>query len=170
MPVFSVDGREPVVADSAWVATSATVVGDVTLDESVGIWYGSVLRADLEAISVGPRSNIQDGSVLHADPEFPVSIGAGVSVGHRAVLHGCTVEDDVLVGMGAIVLNGALVGRGSLVGAGALIPQGATIPPDSLVLGSPGRVVRSTTEDERARIVHNARHYEELLAVHRAAG
>src|ERR687893_1272122 len=125
----------PVVAASAWLAPGATLIGDVHLHDDASIWYSTVLRADGDRIDIGSGSNIQDGSVVHADPGFPVTIGAGVSVGHRAVLHGCTIGDDVLVGMGAVVLNGARVGAGTLIAAGAVILEGAEIPPGSLVAG-----------------------------------
>ncbi len=158
--------RVPDVAGTAWVADAATVVGSVTLGEHVGVFYGTVLRGDMQPITVGDRSNLQDGVVVHTDPGFPVTVGTGVSVGHNAVLHGCTVEDDVLVGMGATVLNGARVGAGSLVGANALVPEGAQIPPGSLVVGVPAKVRRELTEEERQHIRSNADAYVELTRSH----
>ncbi len=157
----------PQIDDTAWVAPNATVIGRVRLGAEVGIWYSAVLRGDLEDITVGPRTNIQDGCVLHADPGFPLTVGAGVSVGHNAILHGCTVGDDVLVGMGATVLNGAVIGEGSLIAANALIPEGAQIPPGSLVAGVPGKVRRELGEAELERIRLNATVYLHNLAVHR---
>ena len=136
--IIPIDGRTPEVDAQAWVAPTAVLAGAVTLGAQVGVWYGTVVRADTETITIGPRSNLQDGVVVHADPGFAVTVGAGVSVGHRAVLHGCTVGDDVLVGMGAVVLNGARVGAGTLIAAGAVILEGAEIPPGSLVAGLPG--------------------------------
>ncbi|MCM6773485.1 gamma carbonic anhydrase family protein [Nocardia sp. CDC159] len=157
----------PRIDESAWIAPSATVIGRVTLGEQVGIWYGAVLRGDIEDISVGARSNIQDGCVLHADPGFPLTVGTGVSVGHNAILHGCTIGDDVLIGMGATVLNGAVIGSGSLIAANALIPENARIPPGSLVAGVPGKVRRELGEAERERIKLNAAVYVHSIATHR---
>lgn len=169
MVLLSVGGRQPDIDPASWVAPSATVAGDVTLGAGSSLWYSVVARADAESVRVGVSTNIQDGCVLHADPGFPLVVGDRVSVGHRAVLHGCTVEDDVLVGMGAVVLNGARIGAGSLVGAGALVTQGTVVPPGSLVLGAPASVVRPTTEAERAGIRKNALHYERLAEEHRGA-
>ncbi len=157
----------PQIDDSAWVAPNATVIGRVRLDAQVGIWYSAVLRGDLEDIGVGERTNIQDGCVLHADPGFPLTVGAGVSVGHNAILHGCTIGDDVLVGMGATVLNGAVIGEGSLIAANALIPEGAQIPPRSLVAGVPGKVRRELGDEDVERIRLNAMVYLHNLATHR---
>ena len=167
--LIALGDRRPDVAGSAWVAGSATVVGAVTLGAEVGVFYGAVLRGDLDAIEVGAGSNIQDGCVLHTDPGFPVRVGEGVSVGHRAVLHGCTVADAVLIGMGAVVLNGAVVGEGSLVAAGAVVLEGTVVPPGSLVAGVPGKVRRETTEAEREHIRANGLSYRELSARHAAA-
>ena len=164
-----IDGTAPQVHPQAWVAPTAVLLGRVTLAEHAGVWYCCVLRADLDAITVGARTNIQDGSVVHADPGFPVTLGAGVSVGHRAVLHGCTVEDDVLVGMGAVVLNGARIGAGSLIAAGAVVLEGTQVPAGSLVAGVPGKVRRELGEQERAAILANAEAYVALAGTHRAA-
>jgi carbonic anhydrase/acetyltransferase-like protein (isoleucine patch superfamily) len=163
-------GRSPVVSPSAFVAATATLIGSVTVGAQSSLWYGTVARADLDLITIGERSNLQDGVVLHTDVGFVLSVGSGVSVGHNAILHGCTIEDDVLVGMGAVVMNGAVVGHGSLVGAGALIPAGVVIPPRSLVLGSPGKVRRETSEEEAAGIALNAQVYCDLARQHAAAG
>ena len=162
-------GSRPQVADEAWVAPTAVLAGRVTLAAQASVWYCSVLRADLDTITIGARSNIQDGSVLHADPGFPVTLGAGVSVGHRAVLHGCTISDDVLVGMGAVVLNGARIGAGSLIAAGAVVLEGTEVPPGSLVAGVPGKVRRELGESEREAILRNAEVYVGLAATHAAA-
>ena len=156
----------PHVDESAWGADDATLVGAATLGAEASLWNGAVVRADGDAITVGARSNIQDGCVLHADPGLPCTVGEDVSVGHRAVLHGCTIEDSVLIGMGAVVLNGARVGSGSLVAAGTVILEGTVIPPGSLVAGVPGKVRRETTDDERALISLNAAHYVELARQH----
>lgn len=156
----------PHVDDTAWIAPTATVIGRVTLAADVSVWYGAVLRGDLEEIAVGAQTNIQDGCVLHADPGVPLTVGSGVSVGHNAILHGCTVEDDVLVGMGATVLNGAKIGAGSLIAANALIPEGTEIPPGSLVAGVPGKVRRELSEQERDRIKLNAAVYLHNKSLH----
>jgi carbonic anhydrase/acetyltransferase-like protein (isoleucine patch superfamily) len=152
----------------AFVHPLAFVCGDVTLADGASVWPFAVVRGDNERIVVGADSNVQDGAVLHADPGLPCVLGARVTVGHRAVVHGATVRDDVLVGMGALVLNGAVLGAGSIVGAGAVVREGMVVPPGSLVVGVPGRVARATTEEERARIARTAAAYVRLQARHRA--
>jgi carbonic anhydrase/acetyltransferase-like protein (isoleucine patch superfamily) len=154
-----------------YVAPSAAVIGSVILQPEASIWFNAVVRGDNEPITVGPMSNVQDGAILHADPGYPLLIGAAVTVGHQAMLHGCTIGDGTLIGIQAVVLNGAVVGRECIVGAGALITEGRTIPDRSLVVGSPGRVVRLVTDDEAARIregvdvyVRRARLYASELA------
>ncbi|MFD5320993.1 gamma carbonic anhydrase family protein [Streptomyces sp. NPDC127098] len=164
--LIALEGRTPVLAPGAWVAPGATVVGDVHLAEESSVWYGTVVRADTERIEIGPGSNLQDGTVVHADPGFPAILGAGVSVGHRAVVHGAVVEDDVLVGMGSVLLNGVRVGRGSLIAAGAVLLEGTEIPPGSLVAGVPGKVRRQLTEEDVARIRANADHYRAYARRH----
>ncbi|MFP3466648.1 gamma carbonic anhydrase family protein [Leifsonia sp. SIMBA_070] len=163
------EGRTPQVDEDAWVAPTATVVGDVTLGRGASVWYGAVVRADNAPIVIGPDSNLQDNVSAHVDPDFPLTVGARVSVGHNAVLHGCTVEDDVLIGMSATVLNGARIGAGSLVAAGAVVTQGAVIPPRSLVAGVPAKVRRELTDEEVAGIGRNAAVYLDKTAEHRAA-
>lgn len=158
----------PIVSSAAWVAPGATLVGPVSLAAESSIWFGAVLRADGDTISVGERSNIQDGCVLHTDPGFPVFVGARVSVGHRAVLHGCRIEDDVLVGMGAVVLNGVRVGSGSLLAAGTVLLEGTDVPERSLVAGVPGKVRRQLTDDEVDRVRGNARAYVARLDTYRS--
>lgn len=158
----------PVVAASAFVHPGASLCGRVTVGAAASIWCGVVIRGDNESISIGPDSNIQDLTMVHADPGVPTTVGARVTVGHRAILHGCRVHDDVLIGMGAILLNGSEIGSGSIVGAGALVPEGVVIPPDSLVLGVPGRVVRATTAAERARIAGSSQTYQRLAEAHRS--
>lgn len=167
--LLRIGDRCPDVDATAWVAPSATVVGSVTVGARASIWYAATLRADHTSITVGERSNIQDGCALHIDTEHALTIGAGVSVGHNAVLHGCTVEDDSLIGMGAVVLNGAVIGAGSLVAAGAVVAQNVVIPPGSLVAGVPGRVRRELSEEERDRLRANAAAYVELAGVHARA-
>lgn len=167
--IIKVSGFTPEIDDTAWIAPNATVIGRVRLGAEVGVWYSAVLRGDLEQISIGARTNIQDGCVLHADPGFALTVGAGVSVGHNAILHGCTIGDDVLVGMGATVLNGAVIGAGSLIAANALIPEGAQIPPGSLVAGVPGKVRRELTPAQQDGIKLNAAVYLHNLTNHRDA-
>ena len=161
MPIHALDGTLPEVPAEGrfWVAPTASVIGKVTLGEGVGIWFGAVLRGDNERIQVGRDTNVQELCVFHTDMGFPLTIGAGCTIGHRAILHGCTLGDNVLVGMGAIVLNGARVGNDCLIAAGALIPEGREIPPGSLVIGMPGKVARPLTPEEIERNRGSARHY-----------
>ena len=165
--ILPIAGRAPELHPDSWVAPNATVIGQVSLHAGASAWYGAILRAEAEVIEIGAGTNIQDGVTIHVDPGFPVRVGAGCSVGHNAVLHGCTVEDNSLVGMGAVVLNGAVVGSGSLIAAGAVVPQGAVIPPGSMVAGVPGKVRRQLSEDEINGIRHNALVYQELVKRHR---
>ncbi|MFE2041191.1 gamma carbonic anhydrase family protein [Streptomyces sp. NPDC059477] len=165
--VTGMGGKEPAIDPTAFVAPTSTVIGDVTIRAGASVWYGAVLRGDAERISVGADSNVQDNCTLHADPGFPVTIGERVSIGHNAVVHGATVEDDCLIGMGATVLNGAVVGEGSLVAAQALVPQGMRIPPGSLVAGVPAKVRRELSEEERQGLTLNGTHYVELGKAHR---
>ncbi|MGP3998886.1 gamma carbonic anhydrase family protein [Streptomyces sp. 8N706] len=166
--IAGVGGKEPKVDPEAFTAPTSVVIGDVAMAAGSSVWYHTVLRADGGPISIGADSNIQDNSTLHVDPGFPLTVGERVSVGHNAVLHGCTVEDDVLVGMGATVLNGAHIGAGSLVAAQALVPQGMRVPPGSLVAGVPAKVKRELTAEEREGIELNAAAYLELAKRHRA--
>jgi carbonic anhydrase/acetyltransferase-like protein (isoleucine patch superfamily) len=159
MAIFELDGVCPTLAESAWVADSAEVIGDVTLGEEVGIWFGVVVRGDTAAIQIGARTNIQDLSVLHADVGMPLTIGAGVTVGHKAMLHGCTIGDDSLIGIGAVVLNGAKIGKGCLVGAGALVTEGKEFPDGSMIIGSPAKVVRMLTPEQLQGLRQSADHY-----------
>lgn len=152
-----------------FVAENATVIGDIALAEGTSVWFGAVLRADKDRIVIGKDSNIQDNCVVHTSDGFPVTVGEEVSVGHGAILHGCTIGSRVLVGMGAIVLNGAKVGDGSILGAGTVVTEGATIPPGSLVLGVPGKVLKQATPEQQAHIVSNARSYRELAEKYRHA-
>ncbi|WP_112469608.1 gamma carbonic anhydrase family protein [Streptomyces triticisoli] len=165
--IAGIGGREPQVDEEAFVAPTATVIGDVSLGAGASVWYGAVLRGDVERIAVGASSNVQDNCTLHADPGFPVGVGERVSIGHNAVVHGATVEDDCLIGMGATVLNGAVIGAGSLVAAQALVPQGMRVPPGSLVAGVPAKVRRELTEEERQGITLNGTMYAELARAHR---
>lgn len=167
--VAAIAGREPAIDPAAYAAPTSVVLGSVTMGAGSSVWYHAVLRGDCESISLGEGSNVQDNSTVHADPGFPAVIGSGVTVGHNAVLHGCVIEDDVLVGMGATVLNGARIGTGSLVAAAALVPQGMQVPPHSLVAGVPAKVRRELTEEERAVVRLNAEHYVALAELHRDA-
>ena len=161
-------GRAPVLGDGVYVSDTAAVVGDVTLGDGASVWFGASLRGDVHWIRIGPGSNVQDNATVHVSRgTHPCDMGAGVTVGHNAVVHGCTIEDDVLVGMGAIVLDGAVVGAGSLVGAGALVTGGTVVPPRSLVLGSPARVVRALSDDEVERNRANAAHYVRMARMYR---
>ncbi len=163
---YRIEQREPALAQGAYVAPGAALIGDVTLEEGASVWFNAVIRADDAPIFVGAGSNIQDGCVLHADPFTPLRIGEGVTVGHMAMLHGCTVGDGSLVGIGAVVLNGARIGKNCLIGARALITEGKEIPDGSLVLGSPGKVVRALSEDELASLPMSAQHYRRRAALY----
>ena len=163
MPTYALDGVSPELpADGTfWVAPDAVLIGRVRLGEAAGVWFGSVLRGDQEPITIGARSNVQELCVFHTDEGFPLTVGAGCTIGHRAILHGCTIGDNCLIGMGAIVLNGAKIGDNSLVGAGALVPEGREIPPGSLVIGMPGKVARPLSEEEIERNRWSSNHYVE---------
>ena len=162
MPVYDLKDWKPKLAPGAWIAPGAVVAGRVELGPDASVWFGAVIRGDMDRVSIGARSNIQDGAVCHQDTDQPLVVGERCTVGHRAVIHGCTLEDDVLVGMGAVILNGARVGRGSLVAAGALVREGMEIPPFSLVVGVPAVIKRSLPEDETlARRERHAAHYVE---------
>ena len=161
MGVFELEGWAPDLpgSDEYWIAPSASVIGRVTLKKNVSVWFGAVVRGDVEVIVIGENSNIQDGSVLHADPGYPLSIGPDVTVGHMAMLHGCEIGSNSLIGIGAVVLNGAKIGRNCLIGARALVTEGKEIPDGSLVVGAPGRVVRALTENEIQGLAASPRHY-----------
>lgn len=160
MALFALDGIAPKLPDSFFfVAPSADVIGKVELEEDVGIWFQAVLRGDNELIRIGQGSNIQDLCVLHTDPGFPLTIGQGCTIGHRAILHGCSIGDYSLIGMGATILNGARIGRHCLIGANALVTEGKEIPDNSLVVGAPGRVIRELDEVERERLHQSSERY-----------
>ena len=171
MALYELDGCQPELAEGAWVAESAQVIGRVSLGEDASVWFNAVVRGDQpEPITIGARSNIQDGSVLHADAGVPLTIGEDVTVGHNVILHGCTIGDGTLIGMGAVVLNGATIGKGCLVGAGALVTEGKAFPDGSLIVGSPAVAKRTLDEAQQARLamgaghyVHNARRYRDGL-------
>ena len=159
MPQYRIAGQQPQVPASAWVAPSADLIGDVQLGEQASIWFGAVVRADNTPIVVGARANIQENAVCHSDPGAPLTIGEGCTVGHQAMLHGCTLGANVLVGMGATILNRAVIGENSLVGAGSLVTEGKTFPPGSLIVGSPARAVRQLDEAAIAGLKLSAAHY-----------
>jgi len=166
MTIYSLGERKPALGHHAWVAPNATLIGDVRLGDDASIWWNAVLRADNDTIAIGAGSNIQDGSVLHADEGVPLTLGERVTVGHMVMLHGCTIGDETLIGIKSVILNKAVIGRHCIIGANSLIPEGKVIPDRSLVMGSPGKVVRQLSDEEVARLrlaaqgyVENARRY-----------
>jgi carbonic anhydrase/acetyltransferase-like protein (isoleucine patch superfamily) len=159
MAIYELDGRKPEVAESAWVADSAQVMGDVALGQGASIWFGAIARGDSDRIVVGAGSNIQDGCVLHADEGLPLVIGERVTVGHQVMLHGCTIGDESLIGIGATVLNRARIGKHCLVGAGSLVTEGKEFPDGSMIMGSPARVVRQLTPEQIEGLRKSAQHY-----------
>jgi len=167
MRMFELDGERPRVAASAWVAPHAVVIGRTTVGEHASVWFNAVIRADNAAISIGEGSNVQDGAVLHTDPGYPLDIGAHVSIGHQAMLHGCTIGAGSLIGIQAIVMNGAVIGRQCLVGAGAVVTEGKVFPDRSLILGSPAKVVRELSEGQIAAVAKNAADYADRAARYR---
>jgi carbonic anhydrase/acetyltransferase-like protein (isoleucine patch superfamily) len=167
MALYELDGMAPKVAASAWVADNAQVMGDVVLGEDSSVWFGATLRGDTETITVGRGSNIQDGSVLHADIGFPMTVGENVTVGHQVMLHGCTIGDGSLIGIGAVVLNGAKIGKHCLVGAGSLVTEGKEFPDGSMILGSPARVTKTLTPEQIEGLRRSAKHYTDNAARYR---
>ena len=161
MAIYELDGSAPRLAESAWVADNAQVMGNVVLGEDSSVWFGTTVRGDTETITIGRGSNIQDGSVLHADVGMPLTIGDRVTVGHQVMLHGCTVGDESLIGIGAIVLNGAKIGKNCLVGAGSLVTEGKEFPDGSMIMGSPAKVVRSLSPEQMEGLRQSAQHYIE---------
>jgi carbonic anhydrase/acetyltransferase-like protein (isoleucine patch superfamily) len=165
--IYQLGDDSPRIATTAWVAENATVVGRVSLAEDSSVWYGCVLRGDNETITVGRNTNVQDGSVLHTDAGVPLTLGANVSVGHLAMLHGCTVGDGTLIGIGSVLLNGSKIGRNCIVGAGALVTEGKEFPDGALIVGRPAKVVRMLTPEQIAHLGRTAEHYVENAARHR---
>lgn len=159
MAIYSLDGVQPQVAATAWVADSAQVIGNVELSADASVWFGVVIRGDTETIRIGEATNIQDGSVLHADFGKPLTIGKQVTVGHKVMLHGCAVGDGSLIGIGAVVLNGARIGRNCIVGAGALVTEGKEFEDGSMILGSPAKAVKMLTPEQQAGLALSAQHY-----------
>ncbi|MDR3499234.1 MAG: gamma carbonic anhydrase family protein [Parvibaculum sp.] len=161
MPIFALGARAPVLPPEGeyWIAPNAQVMGNVRLERNASIWFNAVLRGDNELITIGENSNVQDGSVLHTDPGSPLTIERNVTIGHMVMLHGCTIGEGSLVGIGSIVLNNTRIGKGCLIGANTLIPEGKEIPDNSMVLGAPGRVVKTLTEEQAAALRLSADHY-----------
>ena len=159
MPVYSLGENAPMIAADSWIAPDANVIGKVEIRQGVSVWFGATIRGDNEPIVVGENTNIQDSSILHTDEGIPLTIGADVTVGHRGMLHGCTIGDGSLIGIGSVILNGAVIGKGCLVGAGALITENKVFPDNVLILGSPARVVRTLTPDQAAGLKLSAAHY-----------
>lgn len=170
MPIYRLGERAPQLKEGVWIADTATVIGDVRLGKNVNVWFGAILRGDNDPITIGDNTNVQDGSVLHTDDGVPLDIGANVTIGHKVMLHGCTVGEGSLIGINAVVLNRAVIGKNCLIGANSLIPEGKVIPERSLVCGSPGRIIRELTDHEISRLkasangyVENALRYQEEL-------
>ena len=161
MPAYAIAGRQPLLDPTAWIAPNAVVIGDVRIEANASIWWNAVLRGDNDPITIGENTNIQDGSVLHTDEGVPLILGRDVTVGHMVMLHGCTIGDGTLIGIKSVILNRAVIGKHCLIGANTLITEGKAIPDRSLVMGSPGKVVRELTDDEVARLLTSAQHYVE---------
>ena len=157
--IYDFEKSVPEVHPDSWVASNATLIGKVKLEKNSSIWFNAVLRGDIELISIGENSNIQDGSVLHTDPGYKLNVGKGVTVGHMVMLHGCQISDDTLIGIGSIILNNAKIGKNCIIGANSLITENKIIPDNSIVVGSPGRVLRKVSEEEIKAIHENAKHY-----------
>ena len=158
---YDLEDKKPKNSGENWVAPNATIIGDVTLEKNSSVWFNAVIRGDNENIHVGEGSNVQDGSVLHTDPGCPLRIGKDVTIGHIVMLHGCTIGDNSLIGIGAVILNNAKIGKNWIIGAKALITENKEIPDNSLVVGAPGRVVRKLTDEEIGKITENAKHYQD---------
>ena len=168
MAVYEVDGKTPQVDSTAWIADSAQVMGHVTLGPDASVWFGCVLRGDTESMTIGEGSNIQDLTVMHADHGLPLTIGKHVTVGHKVMLHGCTIGDESLIGIGAIVLNGARIGKNCLVGAGSLVTEGKEFPDGSMIMGTPAKVVRQLTPEQNEGLRLSAQHYIDNARMFRA--
>ena len=166
MAIYKLEDKSPQIADTAWVAESAQVMGDVVLAPHASVWYNAVLRGDTATITVGENSNVQDGSVLHADIGKPLTIGANVTVGHMVTLHGCTIGDGSLIGIGAVVLNDAVIGRNCIVGAGSLVTEGKSFPDGSMIMGTPAKAVKTLTPEQMAGLARSAASYVENAKRH----
>jgi len=168
MPLYEINGIAPTLdRDKVWIAPSADIIGDVRLSDGANVWFRAVIRGDNTPIIVGADSNVQEGAMLHSDPGAPLTIGERCTIGHHAILHGCSVEDEVLVGMGAIILNRAVIGTGSIVGAGALVTENKIFPPRSLIVGAPAKAIRDLDDDAVAALKISAAHYAEKAAANR---
>ncbi|RYZ10404.1 MAG: gamma carbonic anhydrase family protein [Comamonadaceae bacterium] len=161
MAIYELDGLAPQRGEGSWVADSAEVIGDVVLEENASVWFGAVLRGDTATITIGRNSNVQDGSVIHADHGTPTTIGRDVTIGHQVMLHGCTIGDNTLIGIQAVILNNARIGRNSIVGAGSVVTEGKEFPDNSLIVGAPAKVVRTLDDAAAARLLQSAQHYVE---------
>ena len=168
MAIYQLGDDAPDVASSAYVADTASIIGKVTLADDVSVWSGATIRGDNERITVGAGSNVQEGTVMHTDMGFPLVLGKNVTVGHQAMLHGCTVGDGALIGIQAVILNGAKIGKGCLVGAGALVTEGKEFPDGSLIVGSPAKAVRALSPEQQAQVAHGATHYVDNALRYRA--
>lgn len=161
MSIYELDGKAPQLAEGTWVADSAQIIGNVTLGENASVWFGAVLRGDTEPITIGRNSNVQDLSVLHTDVDCPLTIGDNVTIGHQVMLHGCTIGDNTLIGIQAVVLNRAKIGRNSIVGAGAVVTEGKEFPDNSLIVGAPAKAIRMLDDAATAKLLQSAQHYVE---------
>ncbi|MEO0637201.1 MAG: gamma carbonic anhydrase family protein [Pseudomonadota bacterium] len=162
MALFALGDRQPVTPDGFhWIADCARLIGDVSIDEEVGVWFGCVLRGDNEPITIGARTNVQEHVVMHTDPGFPLTVGEGCTIGHKAMLHGCTIGDNSLIGMNATVLNGAKIGKNCIIGAGALVKEKEVVPDNSLVVGIPARIVKQLSKAAEKMLAESASHYVE---------
>lgn len=168
MPMYELDGQRPEIAKDTWVAPDANLIGRIVLEEGASVWFGATLRGDNEEIRIGAGTNVQENTVMHTDMGYPLTIGAGCTIGHKVMLHGCTIGDNSLIGMGATVLNGAKIGKNCLIGAGALITEGKEIPDGSLVMGAPGKVVRTLDEAAIDGLRASATHYQDNMRRFRA--
>ncbi|MDP2581406.1 gamma carbonic anhydrase family protein [Shimia thalassica] len=168
MPIYQLDGVSPDIAEDSWVAPDANVIGNVRLEDGASVWFGCTIRGDNETIVIGKGSNVQENTVMHTDPGCPLTIGEGCTIGHKAMLHGCTIGENSLIGMGATVLNGAKIGKNCLIGAGALVTEGKVIPDGSLVMGAPGKVVRTLDEAAINGLRGSALHYQQNMRRFRA--
>ncbi|MFC6687541.1 gamma carbonic anhydrase family protein [Jhaorihella thermophila] len=168
MTIYALGEHEPQLHEDSWVAPDANLIGKVVLEKGASVWFGTTIRADHEEIRIGENSNVQENCVMHIDAGFPLTIGRNCTIGHKVMLHGCTIGDNTLVGMGAVILNGAKIGRNCLIGAGALITENKEIPDNSLVMGAPGKVVREVDEKNAQRITFSALHYAEHARLFRA--
>jgi len=164
MPIYALEEIKPEIAEDVFIAPGAHIIGNVKIHAGASVWFGAVLRGDTELIEIGAGANIQDGAILHADPGYPLKIGANVTIGHNCIMHGCSIGDGSLIGMGSIIMNGAVIGAHSLVGAQALIPEGKQFEAGAMIIGSPGRAMRSLTQDQQNALMVSGKYYEQNAA------